>query len=269
MKHSHASAEMEFADGEASGPAIEEMLTAVRARLERELAIVRRPPARVGFIDSRIGRLLAAESPRGLVALSYVDRHDGNSVVAALRRLFDPVEDRELADRVGEEIERLLEGDATAVAGRAVDFSLVPSPFQRRAFERLRAVPAGAVVTYQGLAAAVGAPTGQRAIGNTMASNPVCIYVPCHRVIRSDGRVGNYGGGVERKLTLLRSEGFKVDRGNRVPDGAVYGHWQTHIFCRPDCSAVRRAERRRWIIFGNAENARHAGMRACKLCCPD
>ena len=268
MKQSENSTDIELADGEASDAAIDAMLSAVRPRLERDLAVVRRPPARVGFIDSSLGQLLAAESPRGLVALSYIDRHDSRTIISAIRQLFDPKEDPALARRVRDEIEGLLEGDASAVADRPVDFSLVPSPFQRRAFQRLRTVPAGAVVTYQSLAAAIGAPDGQRAIGNTMASNPVAIYVPCHRVIRSDGHVGNYGGGVSRKLTLLRSEGFNVDRGDRVPAAAVYGHWLSRIFCRPECSAVRRVERRRWIIFGDAESARHAGMRACKLCRP-
>ena len=268
MKAAHKSGAVEFTDGEASAAAIDEMLGAAHARLVHDLAIVRRPPARVGVVESRLGPLLAAESPRGLLALSFLDHSDGGATIAAIRQLFDPVEDRAVAVRVGAEIDRLLDGDASAVAGRAVDFSLVPSPFRRRAFQRLRTVPAGAVVTYRALAAAIGAPSVQRAIGNTMATNPVAIYVPCHRVIRSDGSVGNYGGGVDRKLMLLRSEGFKVDRGNRVPAGAVYGHWLSHIFCRPDCSAVRRAERRQWIIFGDADHARHAGMRACKLCRP-
>jgi O-6-methylguanine DNA methyltransferase len=129
-------------------------------------------------------------------------------------------------------------------------------------------VPAGSVISYQGLAAAIGEPSAQRAIGNTMASNPVPIYVPCHRVIRSDGSLGNYGGGPERKLKLLRAEGFGVDSQRRVSPGAVYGHWASRIFCRPSCSAVRRAQRRQWLIFADPERARQFGMRACKLCHP-
>ncbi|MBV8055510.1 MAG: methylated-DNA--[protein]-cysteine S-methyltransferase, partial [Deltaproteobacteria bacterium] len=166
------------------------------------------------------------------------------------------------------EIERLMQGDTDAINARAVDLSLVESAFQRRALARLRRVPAGSVISYQGLAAAIGVPSGQRAVGNTVASNPVPIYVPCHRVIRSDGSLGNYGGGPERKLKLLRAEGFGVDFQRRVPPDAVYGHWVSRIFCRPACVAVRRAERRQWLIFANPERARRFGMRACKLCHP-
>ncbi len=86
-----------------------------------------------------------------------------------------------------------------------------------------------------------------------MATNPLPIYIPCHRVIKSDGNIGNYGGGVERKLKLLRAEGFEVDRGDRVPPHVVYGHWQSRIFCQPTCSAVRRAERKKWIIFTDSD----------------
>ncbi|MBV8771987.1 MAG: methylated-DNA--[protein]-cysteine S-methyltransferase, partial [Deltaproteobacteria bacterium] len=153
-------------------------------------------------------------------------------------------------------------------SARAVDLSLVESDFQRRALSRLRRVPAGSVISYQALAAAVGVPSGQRAIGNTVASNPIPIYVPCHRVIRSDGSLGNYGGGPERKLKLLRAEGFAVDVRRRMPAEAVYGHWSSRIYCRPTCTAVHRTDRRKWLIFADSERARRFGMRACKLCRP-
>jgi methylated-DNA-[protein]-cysteine S-methyltransferase len=247
---------------------IEELLRKARSRLARALDRIRRPLVRVAVIESSIGRLLAAQSPRGLVALRFMDSNDTASVLTAVRRRFDVVEDDVVASEIGGEIERLMQGDTGAVSARAVDLSLVESNFQRRALARLRRVPAGSVISYQGLAAAIGVPSGQRAIGNTVASNPVPIYVPCHRVIRSDGSLGNYGGGPERKLKLLRAEGFSVDLQRRVPPDAVYGHWVSHIFCRPTCSAVRRAERRQWLIFTNPERAQQFGMRACKLCHP-
>ena len=110
----------------------------------------------------------------------------------------------------------MFEGGIDAV-DRPVDLSLVESDFQRRAYSLLRKVPAGAVITYQGLAAAAGNPDAQRAIGTTMATNPIPIFVPCHRVIQSDGTIGNYGGGVDNKIKLLRAEGFEVGRDLRLP----------------------------------------------------
>lgn len=268
MKNLRNPDEFDPTSDEASDAAIENILHLARQRLTRALAPIRRPVARIGVIESRLGRLLAAESPRGLVALTYLDSTDGKTVIAALKQKFDVVEDPETAARIGAEIEAYLAGDGDAIAHRPIDLSLVASAFQRRALTRLRTVPPGSVVTYQGLAAAIGSPSSQRAIGTTMATNPLPIYVPCHRVIKSDGTIGNYGGGVARKLKLLRAEGFAVDRGERVGPQAVYGHWQSRIYCRPTCSAVRRAERKKWIIFTDSARAQGVGMRACKLCHP-
>jgi len=248
--------------------AVEAALRAVRPKLARTLGRARRPLARIGIIDSPVGRLLVAESVRGLLAVQFLDVPDAPDALPALKEGFDLVEDADAAARIGHEIERYLGGDMHAL-DRPVDLSLVRSDFQRRALTRLRrAVPPGSVITYQGLAAAVGAPSGQRAIGNTMATNPVPLYVPCHRVIRSDGTIGNYGGGVARKVRLLRAEGFSVNRDHRLPAGSVMGHLVTHIFCRPQCHAAMRADRAKSVIFADSSHARSAGLRACKLCHP-
>lgn len=247
---------------------VDRMLAAARPRLRRALRRIERPRARVGVITTALGRLLVAESSRGLLTVKYLDSRDGSDTLKELRLRFDLKEDPAMAAQIAGEIDRLLKGDPDAIARRPVDLSLVESDFQRRALKRLRTVPPGSVVTYGSLAAAVGAPSSQRAIGNTMAANPVPIYVPCHRVIRSDGTIGNYGGGIERKLKLLGAEGFRVGRGQRLPGTAVYGHQVSRIFCRPACSAVGRAERKRWLIFADSAHARGAGLRACKLCRP-
>jgi len=248
--------------------AVDAALRAVRPKLARTLGRARRPVARIGLIDSPVGRLLVAESDRGLLAVQFLDVPDAPDALAGLKEGFDLVEDSHAAARVGQEIERYLGGDMHAL-DRPVDLSLVRSDFQRRALTLLRrTIPPGSVITYQGLAAAVGAPSGQRAIGNTMATNPVPLYVPCHRVIRSDGTIGNYGGGMTRKIKLLRAEGFSVARDQRVPAGSVMGHLVTHIFCRPQCHAAMRASPAKSVIFADSGRARSAGLRACKLCRP-
>jgi O-6-methylguanine DNA methyltransferase len=247
---------------------LDEFLTKARPRLNRSLERIARPMARIGMIESGLGRLFVAASDRGLLGVHFADSGEGAEMLAAIRRKFDFREDNATAGRIREAIERALGGDPIAASSPPLDYSLVDGAFQRRTLARLRQVPAGGVVTYQGLAAAIGAPSGQRAVGHAMATNPLPIFIPCHRVIRSDGTIGNYGGGVERKLQLLRAEGFRVEKGTRVPSEAVYGHWQSHIFCRPDCSAVRRADRKKWIIFSEARRASESGMRPCKLCRP-
>jgi O-6-methylguanine DNA methyltransferase len=247
--------------------ALDALLRIAHTRFDRRLNRIRRPQAHVAIVASALGDLFVAESARGLLSLRF-DPRDSSDTIAMLRQRFDVDEETALATRIGGEIERLMQGDFDAISRHPVDLSLVESDFQRRALKRLRQIPPGSVVSYQSLAGLVGSPASQRAIGNTVASNPVPIYVPCHRVIRSDGSIGNYGGGVERKLKLLRAEGFGVDRTRRVPPRAVYCHWVSRIFCRPECSAVRRANRKNWIIFADPDKARRLGMRACKRCQP-
>jgi len=247
--------------------ALDAMIGEARIGIERDLQLIRRPEARVGVILSPVGRLLVAESNRGLAAIHYLAIDGAERTLEMLRKKFDLIENQARARRIGTEIDRLFKGDLSVLAHR-VDLTLVESDFQRRALISLRTVPAGAVITYQGLAAAVGHPNSQRAIGTTMATNPVPIFVPCHRVIKSDGSIGNYGGGVENKLKLLRAEGFAVGRDLRLPPGAVMGHRKTRIFCRPECSAAKRADSSRTLYFADAQSAAKAGLRACKLCGP-
>jgi methylated-DNA-[protein]-cysteine S-methyltransferase len=249
------------------GIEIDKMIREARSGIERAMKTLRRPAARVGVATSPLGRLLVAESDRGLAAIHFMEVSDSDRMLTALRQRFDLVENEPATEKISRAIGRYFAGDYT-VLEHPVDLSLVESDFQRRAYTRLRVVPIGSVITYSGLAAAVGVPDGQRAIGNTMASNPVPIFVPCHRVIRSDGSIGNYGGGVDRKLLLLRTEGFVVGKDLRVPEGAVLGHRHTHIFCQPECSAAQRADHSNMIIFADSKHARSAGLRPCKLCAP-
>ena len=245
---------------------IDSALSEGRRRFEKAVARERRPVARVGVIDSPVGRLFIAEGPRGILAIRFMDG-DGIEPLDAMRGKFDLIEDQAAVERIGEEIRRFIAGDREALK-HDIDLSLVESDFRRRALTRLRKVPLGSVVTYQGLARALGAPDAQRAVGTAMGTNPVPIYVPCHRVIKSDLSIGNYGGGVERKLKLLRAEGFSVGKDLRVPERAVMGHQVTHIYCRPQCPAARRADTGRMYIFADSEKARGAGLRACKICRP-
>jgi O-6-methylguanine DNA methyltransferase len=248
---------------------IDALVEIAHRRMAPRLARVWRPLARVGMVPSPLGGLLVAMSEVGIAMIYFLDVPHSNAAdaVAMLRRRFDTVEDQAAVAEVGEEIRRFVAGDLAALV-TPVDLTLVVSPFQRRVLERLRQVPLGAVMSYQALAAAIGAPRGSRAVGNTMASDPVPVYVPCHRVIRSDGSVGNYGGGVSSKLRLLRAEGFRIGEDRRVAAGAVLGHQRTHIYCRPSCSAARRAEAARMMIFADSARARGAGLRACRRCLP-
>ena len=252
-----------------SEKALDDLLRRAHRRLDPALRRIRRERVAIGITETAIAPLLVAQGARGLMAVRFLDIGDNAAFLARLRERFELVPDAAIATVIGQEIALLLRGDARAVDARAVDLRLVASEFQRRALKHLRKIPAGALTSYQALAAAAGSPSAQRAIGNTVASNPIAIYVPCHRVIKSDGAIGNYGGGVERKLALLRAEGFQPDAASRIPAGTVYGHQVTRIFCRPTCSAAKRARRDRMLIYPGAQGATTAGLRPCKLCHPD
>jgi O-6-methylguanine DNA methyltransferase len=88
--------------------------------------------------------------------------------------------------------------------------------FELKALLILKKVPRGKITTYNALAKAVGQPLSSRAVGKAMGKNPWAPKVPCHRVIRSDGKIGGYSGGIRKKVALLKSEGVKIRNGKIV-----------------------------------------------------
>lgn len=88
--------------------------------------------------------------------------------------------------------------------------------FEQRTLGLLKNVPSGKVITYAKLAEWVGAPKAARAIGNALHKNPDAPKIPCHRVVKSDGTLGGYAGGHQRKIALLKKEGIKIEKGKVV-----------------------------------------------------
>lgn len=97
-------------------------------------------------------------------------------------------------------------------------------PFDELVYDLTRGVPSGLVTTYGAVARAIGRPGAARAVGRVLNKNPDLARVPCHRVVRSDGKVGGYVGGIRRKIRLLRGEGVPVNQ-NRISDFKSY-LWQ-------------------------------------------
>ena len=102
-------------------------------------------------------------------------------------------------------------------AGGPIDFIEISvqlaytTDLQQQVWNVVRQIPYGEVRTYQWIADQIGRPKSARSIGNAVGANPVSILIPCHRVIRSNGGLGGYGGGVERKRQLLALEGYPVE----------------------------------------------------------
>jgi methylated-DNA-[protein]-cysteine S-methyltransferase len=157
-------------------------------------------------IDSPFGRLHAATTKRGLVKLSFPEQ-DAN---AFMRELSDELgaeaqESRPALDRVRLELDEYFAGRRRRF-DFTLDWSLI-GPFAQRVLRATAAIPFGGVSTYAEVAAQAGSPRGSRAAGNALGSNPIPIVIPCHRVLRSGGALGGYGGGLERKRHLLALEG--------------------------------------------------------------
>lgn len=157
-------------------------------------------------LDSPVGPLLLAATPVGLVRISFVPG-GYEAVVAELAAQVSPrvLEDFRALDEVARELDEYF-------AGRRHRFDLpldlrLARGFRRAVVEHLATIAYGATATYAELAAAAGSPRAARAVGSACATNPLPLVLPCHRVVRSDGSLGEYGGGVEAKAALLALEG--------------------------------------------------------------
>jgi methylated-DNA-[protein]-cysteine S-methyltransferase len=182
-------------------PAVDSDTLAARARADglEDIAYAIEP--------SPLGDLLVAVTPRGLVKVSYASIY---STDAALQDLAVRVSPRVLEDAAAlDEPRRQLD---EYFSGRRHEFELpldwaLVTGFMRRVLDRTARIPYGAVATYGEVARDIGSPRASRATGNALGANPIPIVVPCHRVVRAGGVIGNYGGGPERKVQLLELEG--------------------------------------------------------------
>jgi O-6-methylguanine DNA methyltransferase len=145
------------------------------------------------------------------------------------------------------------------------------TPFQQRVLYKVREIPRGEVRTYAWVAREVGFPRAVRAVGTALGKNPLPLLIPCHRVIRSAGSVGEYAaGGPERKQHLLTFEGVDLEELTALTQRGLRfrGSRNTHIFCFPTCYSRKWAKERHTVYFASAAEARRVGYRPCKLCRP-
>jgi methylated-DNA-[protein]-cysteine S-methyltransferase len=156
-------------------------------------------------IDSPLGEIAIACAGEVLVALDFADA-DGR-FERSLRRRFGAVELVPARDPLGvaTRLARYFAGRLDAIEDVAADPG--GTLFQQRVWAALRRIGCGTTLSYGALAAALGQPTATRAVGLANGANPISIFVPCHRVIGSDGSLTGYGGGVTRKRWLLEHEG--------------------------------------------------------------
>jgi methylated-DNA-[protein]-cysteine S-methyltransferase len=160
-------------------------------------------------LDSPVGPLLAAATPKGLARIAYRDFNGGlDAVLEGLAARLSPrvVEAPARLDSVRRALEEYFAGTR-----RSFDLPLdlaLAAPFGREVLLACSRIPFGATSSYGAVAADAGRPTASRATGNALGANPVPIVVPCHRVLRTGGGIGGYTGGLAIKEHLLTLEGI-------------------------------------------------------------
>ena len=157
-------------------------------------------------VDSPLGPLLAAATPRGLVKLGYPNV-PADEQLARLAARISPrvIEAPARLDPVRRELDEYFAGTRRSF-DVAIDWRLTAG-FVRKVLRRTARIPFGETRSYGEVAASAGSPRAFRAAGSALGANPIPIVVPCHRVLRSGGGLGGYGGGLDLKRRLLEIEG--------------------------------------------------------------
>ncbi|HEX5896752.1 MAG TPA: methylated-DNA--[protein]-cysteine S-methyltransferase [Thermoleophilaceae bacterium] len=158
-------------------------------------------------VDSPLGPLVVAATPKGLVRVSYSEFRGEDEVLEELARRVSPrvLEAPARLDPVRRELDEYFEGRREDF-DVPIDWSYLAG-FTREVLRATARIGFGEVSTYAGVAAEAGSPRAVRAAGNALGANPMPVVVPCHRVLRTGGTLGGYTGGIERKEFLLRLEG--------------------------------------------------------------
>jgi len=220
-----------------------------------------------GRVDSPLGPLVVAWNGRGVSTVDIAG-DDGAFEARHLATTGRRAIPADLPPRLANAVARRLDGD------RRVRIPLDlrgHSPFEQDVWRKALEIPRGEVRPYGWIAAEIGRPRAVRAVGTALGHNPVPLIVPCHRVVRTDGSIGQYSlGGPTNKRTILAAEGLDPDamedagrRGERL-----VGCASTHIVCWPTCRTGRHMLQRNRRPFRSLAEAGAAGYRPCRICRP-
>jgi O-6-methylguanine DNA methyltransferase len=219
-------------------------------------------------MSTPIWPLLVAWGPGGISAIGRADdpgAFEAEHLARTGRRVAR-------VERVPARLERsvLKRMRGERVAGPTVDLTGL-NDFQRRVLAKTMEIPHGEVRPYAWVAQEIGHPRAQRAVGSALAHNPIPFVIPCHRVVRSDGHIGQYGaGGPSSKRAVLAWEGVDPDELERLANQGVrfIGSDTTGIYCFPTCRNARRITGQHRVSLRSNEDAEAIGYRACKVCRP-
>jgi O-6-methylguanine DNA methyltransferase len=223
---------------------------------------------RYARLGSPIGDVLVAWNGRGLSAVSRLDDAAAfeRRFAAEVGRPLSPAE--AIPDRLAGAIERRLAGDRRAPVPLDLRGA---TAFEVAVWEKALEIPRGEVRPYGWIASEIGRPKAVRAVGSALGRNPVPLVVPCHRVVRGDGTIGQYSmGGPAVKRRVLASEGVDVDALVDLASRGIrfIGSDTTRIVCHPTCHQAQRIQPRHRVPFRSLPAAEAAGYRPCRRCRP-
>ena len=174
-------------------------------------------------LDTPLGPMLGVANEQGVCLLEFVDRRSMEAQVATLRRHFPqpivPGSNKHL-DHIAEELSGYFVGTLTEFT---VPLIFPGSPFQSAVWNALRMIPYGETTSYGAIAAQIGRPGASQAVGRANGDNRLAIVVPCHRVVRSDGQLCGYAGGLRRKQWLLDLERRVAGRSEDLIQNSLAG----------------------------------------------
>ncbi len=215
-----------------------------------------------------IGPLYAAWGPKGITAIERAGDPEGFETEYALRHGRPLRRVSTMPARMAEQVVRRLRGERTS--GPALDLGGLTT-FEQAVLRKTMEIPFGEVRPYAWIAREIERPRAVRAVGSALAGNPVPFVIPCHRVVRTDGHIGEYGaGGPQAKREVLAVEGVDTAALERLAAAGTRftGSDTTRIYCFPSCRHARRITPAHEVRFRSAEDARAAGYQPCRVCRP-
>jgi len=158
------------------------------------------------FAETPFGGIMIASTPKGICHISFVD--DNREGIDHLKNLFPNAVISQKTDLMQQQALQVFKGDWRNL--KDIKLHLKATPFQLKVWEGLLKIPMGRLDSYAGIAGQIQAPNASRAVGTAVAQNPVAFLIPCHRVIKSTGVIGEYHWGSSRKAAMLGWESSKI-----------------------------------------------------------
>ncbi len=223
---------------------------------------------RYARFDAPIGSLVVAWNGLGVSAVESAPDNATFEARHLARTGRRAIQADALPETLGRAIVRRLGGDRRV----RIDLDLRGhTDFERDVWQKALEIPRGEVRPYGWIAAEIGRPKAVRAVGTALGHNPVPLIVPCHRVVRTDGSIGQYSlGGPANKRTILAAEGLDPDAmESAARSGMRYlGSDTTRIVCLPTCHHAQRITTAHRVPFRSLQAAAQAGYRPCRACRP-